>query len=428
VLLAVGAGWCGSAPAWGDTLIDTTGCYTNGSAQVSGTPNNANEVGNIFVAPTGYLKTFAANLAADGNQPVTLALYNANSSGPVGSALWTQPATIDGTGSASTYALQTFIVDQPLITGQTYAFALISGAPAANAWWASGQPGTTSGACYPGPLIDGYAGMNWFPPLTNSVSSFRADFETAQAPTVNPSPVAFVAAPAGTIGDAQTITITSPGQVAITLGQLDVSGSDGDDFVVVGDHCSGQTLTQGATCTVGVRFAPQATGPAARTAILTVPYIDGSSPPAGAASPPSGTVTDPLSGTAEPVPASAGAIVGATGPAGVTGPTGATGPAGRDGRIELVTCKAVTRTVKVRGRRRRVTTEQCTARLVSGTVSFTVGAQDVATLSRSGAVYAIGRVAGTRVVLQARDTIRPGRYVLTERRGRSTTRREVTIR
>jgi hypothetical protein len=166
VLVAVGAGWGGSAAAWGDTLIDTTGCLTNGSAQVSGTPNNANEVGNILVAPTGYLKTFAANLAADGNQPVTLALYNANTSGPVGAALWTQPATINSTGSTSMYALQTFTVDQPLITGQTYAFALISGAPAANTWWANGQPGTTSGACYPGPLIDGYAGMSWFAPLT----------------------------------------------------------------------------------------------------------------------------------------------------------------------------------------------------------------------------------------------------------------------
>lgn len=152
VLVAVGAGWGGSAAAWGDTLIDTTGCLTNGSAQVSGTPNNANEVGNILVAPTGYLKTFAANLAADGNQPVTLALYNANTSGPVGAALWTQPATINSTGSTSMYALQTFTVDQPLITGQTYAFALISGAPAANTWWTNGQPGTTSGACYPGPV------------------------------------------------------------------------------------------------------------------------------------------------------------------------------------------------------------------------------------------------------------------------------------
>jgi hypothetical protein len=328
---------------------------------VSGTPNNANEVGNIFVAPTGYLKTFAANLAADGNQRVTLALYNANSSGPVGAALWTQPATINSTGSTSMYALQTFTVDQPLITGQTYAFALISGAPAANTWWANGQPGTTSGACYPGPLIDGYAGMSWFAPLASSVSSFRADFETAQAPTASPSPVAFVAQPAGTIGDAQTITITSPGQVAITLGQLNVNGANGGDCVVVGDHCSGQTLTQGATCTVGVRFAPQATGAAARAAILTGP----------------------------------------------AGPAAPAGPAGRDGRIELVTCKAVTRTVKAHGHSRRVTAEQCATKLVSGTVSFTIGAHGVATLSRSGAGYAIGRVTGTRVVLQARREVIP---------------------
>jgi hypothetical protein len=212
-----------------------------------------------------------------------------------------------------------------------------------------------------------------------------------------PSPVVFAGQPADTIGDTQTITITSPGQVPITLGKLRASGADAGDFVPVADQCSGQSLLPAASCTVGVRFAPQATGPAARRATLDIAYADGSSPPAGAAAPPFGVVSDSLSGAVEPTPAGA---TGATGPAGPVGSRGSAGAAGANGVVS------------------------CTAKLVLGPVKFTTSPRTIATLSRAWVVFAIGR----GMVLEVVRPTRPGRYFLTQRRGWGTIRHEITLR
>ncbi len=426
LIVAIGSLWLGSA-AWGDTLIDTTTCATDGDATLSspGGPLEQNEWGNMFVAPTGYLKSFTANLSADGNQAVTLALYNADSAGPFGPALWTGPATIQSTGSTSSFQPQTFTVDQPLSPNQTYAFTLISGTPTADATWALGSPAPGS-ACAPGPVVDRSVGQqNWLPPLTNDTFSFKADFQTALPPVASPSPVSFPNQTVGTFGDVQTVTIGSPGQVTITLGALRAGSANGSDFVVVDDQCSGQTLAPAASCTVGLRFAPQATGSTARAATLNIPYTDGTNPPAGAANPPLGVVTDSLSGNAEPTPAGPS---GVTGPPGPPGPAGPAGRAGANGEIELLTCKKVTKTIRVHGHNDRVSVEQCTGKVVSGPVKFTIMSDAVATLTRAGVVYASGYASGSRLVLAGRRALRPGSYVLIQRRGRVTTRHEVAIR
>jgi hypothetical protein len=100
---------------------------------------------------------------------------------------------------------------------------------------------------------------------------------------------------------------------------------------------------------------------------------------------------------------------GATGPTGergAPGPAGAQGPAGPAGKVELVTCKKVAKKQK------------CTAKLVSGTVSFTTsGAPAQATLSRHGVVYAAGtaRTASGRMSLRLLPVrrLQPGKYTLT---------------
>ncbi len=97
---------------------------------------------------------------------------------------------------------------------------------------------------------------------------------------------------------------------------------------------------------------------------------------------------------------------GASGEKGATGPAGAQGPAGPAGEIELVTCRKVDKKQK------------CTAKLVSGTVSFTtVGAPVQATLSRHGVVYAAGTAHTARGHVSLRllpvRKLRPGKYTLT---------------
>ena len=114
---------------------------------------------------------------------------------------------------------------------------------------------------------------------------------------------------------------------------------------------------------------------------------------------------------------------------GKTGATGATGPRGQSGKVEIVTCKTVTK--KVKGHRRKV--QQCSGRLVSGTVKFTTsGASDTATIARGQTVYATGALItmgdGRRqLLLKQLKPLRAGRYTLTVRHrthGRSSARRE----
>jgi len=437
VAIVVAGSWLclGASSALADTFIDTSGCAADGAGELSAPPNSQNDWGAEFVAPTGYIKSFAPDLASDGNQAVTLALYNGNSSGPVGLPVWSAPATVDSTGSSSTFALQTFTVDQPVTPGNTYVFALLSGTPTATAWWA--VDGASSGPCYPGPVVSGYAQpQTWFPPLTYESFVYKADFGTPAPPTSTPTTVSFPAQLEGTIGSVQTVTISSSGDVPVTLGQLALTGADAGDFILAADQCSDQSLAAAQSCTVGIRFAPQATGGATRTATLNVPYGDGLVPPTGAGNPPLGTVTTALSGTAMPMPTPPVTVPGTTpgsGAGGTTGTgvtTGAGGTPGTTGgsrKVELVTCKLLTRTVTVHGHTRRVTTEQCTAKLVSTPVVFGSGSNVAATLSRGGAVYASGRGTSTRVELTVTRTLKRGTYVLTERRGRTTTHLQVTI-
>ena len=113
---------------------------------------------------------------------------------------------------------------------------------------------------------------------------------------------------------------------------------------------------------------------------------------------------------------------GPQGPVGPQGPAGPRGPAGNAGQIELVTCKTVTKTKKVHGKKRKVKQQQCSAKLVSGTVKLpSADSTAQATVSRAGHVYARGIALhgreGTRLVLTADARLKSGRYTLTLRRG-----------
>jgi hypothetical protein len=121
---------------------------------------------------------------------------------------------------------------------------------------------------------------------------------------------------------------------------------------------------------------------------------------------------------------------GATGPPGATGPAGPSGPAGQ---VELVTCTTTTRVKHVGHKTKKFQVKTCTAKLVSGTVTFqTAPRTATATLSRLGRVYATGRIAlGSRTSLAEltpAGKLAPGRYVLTATRGRRVLERQaVTV-
>lgn len=244
---------------------------------------------------------------------------------------------------------------------------------------------------------------------------------TYAAPTAdeNTSSLSFGTQPQGTAGTEQDVTVTNNGSAPLVVSGYSVSGSDPGDYLI-DDQCQ-SPVNPGSSCQIGVRFAPQAAG--ASSASLTLETNAATAP--GAVS---------LSGTGGPLPQGptgpAGAT-GATGPGGAAGPKGATGARGPQGKVELVTCKRVTKTKK--DRREKVQT--CTTRVVTGTIKFTIDSDDgEAALSRAGDVYATGsavRVGANRwrLSLTRRRALRPGRYVLAirARHGRGWVTRRMSI-
>ncbi|MGD0273464.1 MAG: FG-GAP-like repeat-containing protein [Gaiellaceae bacterium] len=196
--------------------------------------------------------------------------------------------------------------------------------------------------------------------------------------------------PQGTVSAPQTVTVANNGSAPLVVLGFSVSGSNPDDFFTSTDTCGGQ-IAPDSSCTVQVRFAPQAQG--SRSATLTVLSNAPSSTPVS------------LAGTAGPLPQ------GPAGTNGTNGATGSRGPQGIPGKIRLVTCKVVT--VKVKGR--MVKRKKCTTKLVSGTVSFTTASAARASLTRGGVLYATGTVTKKGLVLHALRRVQAGRYTLTLR-------------
>jgi hypothetical protein len=70
----------------------------------------------------------------------------------------------------------------------------------------------------------------------------------------------FGSEPVGTPSTSQTETVTNSGIVPLQIGQAAIVGSDGDEFTMSGDGCSGTTVPPAGTCAIGVRFDPKVAG------------------------------------------------------------------------------------------------------------------------------------------------------------------------
>ena len=102
---------------------------------------------------------------------------------------------------------------------------------------------------------------------------------------VSPSTHAFADVVLGTAStEVDTITITNTGTVASGSLAVQATGSDPGQFTKATDTCTGQTLAGGATCTLGIKFAPTTAG--AKSAGFTVLGTPG------------GSVTSVVTGTA----------------------------------------------------------------------------------------------------------------------------------
>jgi hypothetical protein len=122
------------------------------------------------------------------------------------------------------------------------------------------------------------------------------------------------------------LTVSNTGQRNLTISGLTVAGPDPGDFIVSPGGCMGPVAPE-ESCQLTVNFAPQA--PGARTATLAIATNDYANSP----------MQIPLSGTAGSLPQGP---PGSQGQQGLAGPQGPKGPAGK---IQLITCKSVTKKV-----------------------------------------------------------------------------------
>lgn len=70
----------------------------------------------------------------------------------------------------------------------------------------------------------------------------------------------------------RTITVTNVGSLALAIGNVGDSDALAAPFSVLSDGCSAETLAPSASCTVVIRYAPPATGPASDS--LNIPSDD----------------------------------------------------------------------------------------------------------------------------------------------------------
>jgi hypothetical protein len=87
--------------------------------------------------------------------------------------------------------------------------------------------------------------------------------------TPSPTPLAFPSEPLGTTTEL-LVTVTNDGVGDLHVTSVTSGGANGGDFIVNPGHdtCSGATVPQNTTCTVGIKFGPSAVGD--RTATLTI--------------------------------------------------------------------------------------------------------------------------------------------------------------
>lgn len=91
---------------------------------------------------------------------------------------------------------------------------------------------------------------------------------------LNPTAVSFGNVPVGSVGPAQTVSLSNAGSAALAISFITLSGTNASDFSIA-SSC-GTTLAVNASCSVSLVFSPVASG--ARTAVLSFSDSVASSP------------------------------------------------------------------------------------------------------------------------------------------------------
>ena len=210
----------------------------------------------------------------------------------------------------------------------------------------------------------------------------------------------------GTISSPLTLAITDTGSGPLQISSLTFAGADAQDFpdqlkrLHGADRSRGELLAERELCSAGAGSAHRDA-----TDCRQRPYQPRQR----------GLVRDRWAAADRPDrPARTNRPDRCPGPDRCDGCDRCRGPGGK---VELVTCKTVTKTAK--GHKRKV--QKCTGKLVSGTVKFTTkGAAGRARISRGRTVFATGAIVSmgdgrSQLMLSARRPLQRGRYTLSVR-------------
>jgi len=130
---------------------------------------------------------------------------------------------------------------------------------------------TPTGGSYPEGITAGPDGNMWF---TESGADQVGRFSLPGV-TASPGSLIFPSQPVGTIGQSMTVTVSNTGLGGpLAISGVTLTGANAGDFAISSDGCTGTSLAAGGTCTVGVSFAPAATGTRSASLVLADNAID----------------------------------------------------------------------------------------------------------------------------------------------------------
>ena len=92
---------------------------------------------------------------------------------------------------------------------------------------------------------------------------------SAPAMSATPTSLSFGERVVGTVGSSQTVTVKNTGSAPMTLSGTSITGTNAPDFSVVSNSC-GTSVAAGASCSIGVNFAPGAVG--TRSASMSISH------------------------------------------------------------------------------------------------------------------------------------------------------------
>ncbi len=201
-----------------------------------------------------------------------------------------------------------------------------------------------------------------------------ANLDTAEAfisaPEISASGGAFGSTYVEQTSPTLALELTNVGAQQLQIYSTELGGADPEDFEISSDECLDVLwLAFGQTCTVGVRFSPEAAG----EATATVAIVGNEAKPAFL--PLSGTGVEALENGQQGEPGQDG-LEGREGEEGASGEEGAEG---RSGGVELVNCETVTVKVHQEGKTESVPERKCTTSELSSPAKFTAAAPRTST-------------------------------------------------